>query len=64
MNIDPTVEEDEVAQTVRSCLQEDPSSGGKMPLTRKPFTGTEKAFVRLEKAPAQTLLKANHVKIG
>ena len=33
-------------------------------LTRKPFRSTKKTFVRLEEAPAQSLLKANHIKIG
>ena len=35
-----------------------------MSLKRKSFRGTKKAFVRLEEAPAHTLLKANHIKIG
>ena len=60
----PTVEEEEVAEAIQSCLQEDPCSGVKVFLTRKPFRGTKKAFVRLKEAPAQTLLKANHIKIG
>ena len=64
MDIDPTVEEEEVAKAVRSCIQEDPSSGVKVSLSRKPFRSTKKAFLRLEEAPAQTLLKANHIKIG
>ena len=35
-----------------------------MSLTRKSVSGTKKAFVGLEEAPVQTLLKANHIKIG
>ena len=62
--MDPTVEEEEVAETVRSCLQEDPPLRVKVSLTRKPFRGTKKACFRLEEASAQTLLKANHIKIG
>ena len=64
MDIDPTVEEEEVVEAIRSCLQEDPSSGVEVSLTRKHFSGTKKAFVRLEEAPAQILFKANLIKIG
>ena len=61
--VDPTVEEEEVAKAVRSCLREEPSACVKVSLTRKPFRGTRKAFVRLEEASALTLLKTTHVKI-
>ena len=64
MDVDPTVEEEEVAEAVRSGLREEPSSGVKVSLTRKPFRGTKKAFVRLEEARGLTLLKATHIKIG
>ena len=63
MDVDPTVEEEEVAEAVRSCLREEPSSGVKVSLTRKPFRSTRKVFVRLEEAWALTLLKATHMKI-
>ena len=52
MDIDLTVEEEEVAEAIRSCLQENPSSGVEVSLTRKPFRGTKKTFVRLEEVPA------------
>ena len=64
LDVDPTVEEEEVAKVVRSCLREEPSACVKVFLTRKPFRGTRKAFVRLEEASALTLLKATHIKIG
>ena len=41
-----------------------PFSEVKVSLTRKPFRGTRKAFVRLKEARALTLLKATHMKIG
>ena len=41
MDIDPTVEEEEVAEAVWSCIQEDLFSGIKVSLTRKPFRGTK-----------------------
>ena len=49
---------------VRSCLREEPSARVKVSLTRKPFRGTRKAFVRLEEAIALTLPKTTHIKIG
>ena len=64
LDVDPTVEEEEVTKAVRSCLWEEPSACVKVSLTRKPFRGTRKAFVRLEEASALTLLKATHIKIG
>ena len=47
--------EEKVAEAVRSCLRVETSSGVKVSLTRKPFRGTRKAFVRLEEARALTL---------
>ena len=63
LDVDPTVEEEEVAKAVRSCLREEPSACVKVSLTRKPFKGTRKAFVRLEVASALTLPKATYIKI-
>ena len=63
-DVDPTVEKEEVAEAVRSYLREEPSSEVKVSLTRKPFRGTRKAFVRLEEVRALTLLKATRIKIG
>ena len=53
LDVDPIVEE-EVAQTVRSYLREEPSSEVKVFLTKKSFRGTRKAFVELEEARALT----------
>ena len=64
LDVDPTVEEEEVAKAVRSCLREEPSACVKVSLTKKPFRGTRKAFVRLEEASALTLLKATHLRSG
>ena len=64
LDVDPTVEEEEVAEAVQNYLREEPSSEVKVSLTRKPFSGTRKAFVRLEEARALILLKATHIKIG
>ena len=64
LNVDPTVEEEEVSKAVRSCLWEKPPACVKVSLTRKPFRGTRKAFVRSEEASVLTLLKATHIKIG
>ena len=64
LDVDPSVEEEEVAEAVRSYLREEPSSEVKVSLTRKPFRGTRKAFVRFEEAHALTLLKVTHIKIG
>ena len=51
MEIDPNVE-----KAVWSYLREKPSSGVKVFLTRKPFRGTRKAFIRMEEARALMLL--------
>ena len=64
LDVDPTVEEEEVVEAVRSCIWEEPSEGVEVSLTRKPFRDTRKAFVRLEEARAMTFLKATHMKVG
>ena len=71
LNVDPTLEKEEVAEAVRSYLREEPYSEVEISLTRTPFRGsrksfrgTRKAFVRLEEARALTLLKATHIKNG
>ena len=64
LGIDPTVEAKEVAEAVRSCLKEETASEVKISVTKKPFRGTKKAFVRLEEARAPKLLKMTHIKIG
>ena len=53
-----------IAEAVRSCLREDASSEMKVSMTRRPFRGTRKTFVTLEKARGLTLLKVTHIKIG
>ena len=62
LDIDPIVEAAEIAMTVRSCLREEPLSDVKVSLTRKPFRGTKKAFVRMEEARVLMLLKETHIK--
>ena len=47
LDVDPTVEEETVAEAVRSYLRKEPSSEVKVFLTRKPFRGTRMAFVSL-----------------
>ena len=64
LDIDPTVEAREIAMAVRSSLREEPSSDVKVSLTRKPFIGTKKAFVRMEEVRALMLLKETHINIG
>ena len=63
MDIDPTTGDEEVAEAVRSCLQEEPLSEVKVSITKRPFRGTRKTFVRLEEARALILLKVTHIKI-
>ena len=62
-DIDPTVEAENIEETVWSCLRELPSSGVEVSLAKKPFRGTRKAFVKMEDARALKLLKAVYVKI-
>ena len=61
---DPTAGAEEVEEAVRSCLNEEPTSEVKVSLTKRPFRGIRKAFIRLEEARALMLLKATHIKIG
>ena len=51
-------------EAVWSCIRKEPSSGVEVSLTKKPFRGTRKAFVKMEDARALKLLKAAHIKIG
>ena len=63
MDVDPTVEEEEVAEAVKSCLREELSGCKDVP-DEEALQRTRKAFVRLEEAQDLTLLKATHIKIG
>ena len=62
--IDPTTETEEIAEAMSDCLREEAPLDVKVCMTKRPFTGTRKAFVRLDEAPASKLLKAAHIKIG
>ena len=64
LDINPTVEAEDKAEAIWSCLREEPSSGVEVSLTKRPFRGMRKAFVRTEEARALKLLKATHIKIG
>ena len=63
LNVDPTVEAEDIEKSVWRCLREEPSSGVEVSLTKKPFRGTRKAFVKMEGARALKLIKAAHIKI-
>ena len=64
LDIDSNAKAKEVAETVMSCLQEEPSSNLKVSMMKRPFRGTRKTFVRLKEERALILLKATHIKIG
>ena len=64
LGIDPTRKAKEVAEAVQSCLKEETASEVKVSVTKKPFRGTRKAFVRLEEARALKLLKMTYINIG
>ena len=64
MDIDPIAEVMEVEEDVRSCLHEESTSEVKVSMTKRPFRGTRKAFIKLEEAHALRLIKTNHIKIG
>ena len=64
LDIDPTVEAEDIAKTVWSCLQEEPSSRVEVSLTKRPFRGRRKAFIIMEEARTLKLLKATHINIG
>ena len=61
-DVNPTVEEEEIAEAVRSCQREERSLGVEVSLTRKPFRGTRGR--PLSEARALMLLKGTHIKIG
>ena len=52
LGIDPTVEAKVVAEAIQSCLKEETASEVTVTVSKKPFRGTTKAFVRLEEARA------------
>ena len=64
LDIDLTVEAKDIAEVVWSCLREEPSSCVEVSLTKRPFRGIRKAFVKMEEARALKLLEATHIKIG
>ena len=63
LEIDTTVNAEDIAEAVGSCLREEPSLGMEVSLTKRPFRDTRKAFVRMEEARALKLLKVAHIKI-
>ena len=48
MDLDYTAEETEVEKVVKTCLHEEPTSELKVIMTRKPFRGSRKAFIKLK----------------
>ena len=64
LDIDLTVETEEVREADRSSLQEKSSAGIKVCRMKKTFRGTRKAYIMLEEARALKLLKVAHIKIG
>ena len=47
LDVDPAVKTEEIAKVVWNCLREEPSSGVKVSLAKRPFRGTRKAFIRM-----------------
>ena len=64
LDIDIIADTEEIAEAIRDCLREKAPLHVKVCMTKRPFRGTRKAFVRLKEARASKLLKAAHIKIG
>ena len=50
LDIDSTTEVLEVQEALRSCLHEETTSELIVAMTRRPFRGTSKAFIKLEES--------------
>ena len=64
LDIDPTLEVPEVQEALRNCLREETASELMVTMTKRPFRGTSKSFIKLEESRALKLLKVTHIKIG
>ena len=64
LDTDTTTEVPEVEESLRSCFLEGTTSELMVIMTRRPFRGSKKTFIKLEELHALDLLKAAHIKIG
>ena len=64
LEINPTAENEEITEAVRSCLQEETPGEIIVCMRKKPFRGTRKAYVMLEEVSALIVLKAVPIKFG
>ena len=63
-DLEPTMEAEDVENAVRSFFDLEPELELRVSLSKTPYRGNWKAYVRLEEARTRKLHKGAHIKIG
>ena len=63
-DLEPTIEAEDVNDTVRSLFDEEAELDLRISLSKTPYRENQKAYVLVEEARALKLLEGAHIKIG